>query len=280
MPRLTMVSQREMMNGVELVYLSDQELTVFLPSSGAESNPQDRVKRFPRLRNSCLGRYALRVSLRFFFYQLVFPMSGDSPCAAGLFLNVSSSSSSQHQGFCLNFAITPRQDRPVDTVFGRDIAFALLVGEHLTFSEQRVLLPLCLFSRPSLGPAVSWEPTRSPAWHRNERAARRRARRASRRGVATERQKYRLTLQHCSGGGMDMQAVQHIEIGLPTSHVCSAARRSTTGQPALAKRKTRTPSPTRRKSCQSAPVSQTAVPGRRGLGRLRLASGPGVLFVS
>ena len=35
--------------------------------------------------------------------------------------------------------------------------------------------------------------TRSPAWHRNNPAARRRARRASRRGVATERQKKRLS---------------------------------------------------------------------------------------
>ena len=48
--RLTMGSQREMMNEVFVSFVfSDQELTVFLPSSGIESNPQDRVKRFPRL---------------------------------------------------------------------------------------------------------------------------------------------------------------------------------------------------------------------------------------
>ena len=48
--RLTMGSQREMMNGVFVsFFFSDQELTVVLPSSGKESNPQDLVKRFPRL---------------------------------------------------------------------------------------------------------------------------------------------------------------------------------------------------------------------------------------
>ena len=88
MPRIAMGSQREVMNGVLSVFHSDLELTVFLPSSGKESNPQDRVKRLPRFENSCFDRDALRVSLRFFLCQLVFPLSGDSPCAAGLFLNV------------------------------------------------------------------------------------------------------------------------------------------------------------------------------------------------
>ena len=38
---------QEMVNGVFSCF--DQELTVFLPSSGIESNPQDRVKRFTHL---------------------------------------------------------------------------------------------------------------------------------------------------------------------------------------------------------------------------------------
>ena len=65
--RLTMGPQREMVNGVLLVCsFSDRELTVFLPSSGIESNPQDRVKRFPRLKTVVFDRYAPRVSLGFF----------------------------------------------------------------------------------------------------------------------------------------------------------------------------------------------------------------------
>ena len=48
--RLTMTPQCEMVNGVLLVFsFTDQELTVFFPSSGFESNPQDRLKRSPRL---------------------------------------------------------------------------------------------------------------------------------------------------------------------------------------------------------------------------------------
>ena len=48
--RLAMGLQREMVNGVLLVFsFSDQELTVLLPSSGKESNPHYREKRFPRL---------------------------------------------------------------------------------------------------------------------------------------------------------------------------------------------------------------------------------------
>ena len=48
--RLTVGPRREMVNGVWLVFsFSDQELTVFLPASGVESNKQVRVKRFPRL---------------------------------------------------------------------------------------------------------------------------------------------------------------------------------------------------------------------------------------
>ena len=51
--RLTMGSQHEMMYGFCVrrfsFFFSDQELTVVLPSSGVESNPQNRVKRFPRL---------------------------------------------------------------------------------------------------------------------------------------------------------------------------------------------------------------------------------------
>ena len=42
-----------------------------------------------------------------------------------------------HQGFCLNFAITPRQDRPVDTVVGPDIAFALLVAQPGSSATKR-----------------------------------------------------------------------------------------------------------------------------------------------
>ena len=156
----------------------------------------------------------------------------------------SSSSSPLVEGFCLNFAITPRQDRPVDTVFGPDT-----VVEHLTFSEQRLLLSLCLLSRPSLGlaktPTQPLETRGVPLGHRNERAARRRAPRGRR--IASPRTTgavFRWRDGHASS------AIRRI--GLPTSHVGSAARRSTRGQPALAKRKTRTPSPTRRKSCRLA----------------------------
>ena len=45
--------------------------------------------------------------------------------------------------------------------------------------------------------------TRSPAWHRNERAARRRARLAVQRGVATEVQRKRLTSHHGSCDGAE-----------------------------------------------------------------------------
>ena len=107
----------------------------------------------------------------------------DCPVVDGVIL--SSIGNISLAGFCLNFAMTPRQDRPVDTIFCPDIAFVLLVGEHLTVSEQRVLLSVCLFWRSCIAGIVSHTAvgaTRSPAWHRNKRAARR-PRRASRRGV-------------------------------------------------------------------------------------------------
>ena len=47
-----------LVNGVLFVFsFSDLELTVFLPSSGKESNPQDRLKRVPRLQTVVFDRY-------------------------------------------------------------------------------------------------------------------------------------------------------------------------------------------------------------------------------
>ena len=67
---------------------SDQEFAVFL-AFGAESNPQDRVKRF-----FCETVVLTRVCLGFSAIYFVFPLSRDPPRAAGPFLNVPSSSSS------------------------------------------------------------------------------------------------------------------------------------------------------------------------------------------
>ena len=92
----------------------------------------------------------------------------------GILLIFSSSSRFLPGGFVSSLQYLPRQDRPIDTAFVSDIAFALLVGEHLTFSEQKMLLSLCSFSRPLPGPTVSLAVSPTQSWeprgvlHRDE----------------------------------------------------------------------------------------------------------------
>ena len=84
--------------------------------------------------------------------------------------------------------------------------------------------------------------------------------------------------EQCSDGGVDMQAVQHVELCF--QQVMSAVPQEEAPAVSQCWQKERQGRSLRQEetvvgSHQNAPRYQTAVRGRRGLGRLRLASGPG-----
>ena len=147
-------------------------------------------------------------------------------------------------------------------MFGPDIAFALLVGEHLTiFGAKRrpshcvcfLVLLLAQLYRWNHLPHSHWEPRGVPlgtgtsvprvgghAVHRDEESPPRGRKIASPSSTGAV---FRWRDGHASGATR--------RIVLPISHVGSAARRSTSSQPVLAKKKTTTPSPTRGNSCRT-----------------------------